>query len=81
MADTFENVKIFEDEIGLYLMGFIDREQLKDIINDYLYNEYEIRVDVLPDKFNSLVDILEQAFQYGLELMAANLKLGCDGEC
>jgi hypothetical protein len=67
MTDVFENMKIFEDEISLYVLGFIDKEQLKRLIANDLYNEFGIELNELPERFDKAIDLLVKILDQGIE--------------
>jgi len=74
MAEVFENMKIFEDEIDLYVLGFIDKEQLKQLIANDIYNEFGIELNELPYRFEKVIDVLVKALEQGIEIYEQNFE-------
>ena len=74
MADTFQNVAIFEKEISLYILGFIDRKELDKRIILKSINEYGVMIESVPEKLNEVIEIMELTLDYGLQLMKEELK-------
>jgi len=74
MTDVFENFELFKDEISLYLLGFIDKEDLKRIINENLQNEYGITVETLPNRFEEVLEVLLESLELGVAIYKKQIR-------
>jgi hypothetical protein len=74
MAGNDLNIKLIEDEVGLYILGFIDKDRFLEKLNQKLISLGEDPIDMIPLRLERLLKLLPKALDYTLDILEAELE-------